>query len=307
MTTNNIFVTLSGHSSEENYLTEAFVFLVALLLEHDATIGLKVLNGLIGEQVDFRFDKAEGISISTQFRVDNAIPDIVIKQGPDALIYIEVKHDSPLGERQLWDYFERLKKAVVSHTRLVLLTRSLASVSVQETGLQADDYHHICWYHIHNWLSGAKITDDVCRYFIHDFLSFLEGKNMNIPNVAPEYSAGILAFENLMRMLETAITEAIPRNKLLSLSPRGGWSWRGFNVNKGIYYCGIRYNKPLLIVFENNYGTNPTFKRDFNLEAEGFFSLTSNEQFERIIRFVKESYLDDHGRSQPTLTEGEPA
>lgn len=86
----NIFVTLSkyGSSEAENYLTEAFVFLLDLLLERTPEIGLAFVNKVCGLSGNRQLSTPEAITISTQIVVDEGRPDIQIKQGADTLIYV---------------------------------------------------------------------------------------------------------------------------------------------------------------------------------------------------------------------------
>lgn len=67
-----------------------------------------------------------------------------------------------------------------------------------------------------------------------------------------------------------------------------GASWAGFTV-EGIF-IGFRYASPLVIVFENDMGNKPTFKRELNLEKAHFFSLSSGEQLECLIKFLRKSF-----------------
>ena len=133
MSAPNVFTTLSkyGSSEVENYLTEAFVFLLNLLLERNPEIALTFVNKLCGLSGERQLTKPKSVAISTQIVVDEGRPDIEIRQGVNALIYIEVKHDAPLGVGQLEYYKRKLIESGISNTALVLLTRSRAAA--QET------------------------------------------------------------------------------------------------------------------------------------------------------------------------------
>ena len=67
-----------------------------------------------------------------------------------------------------------------------------------------------------------------------------------------------------------------------------GASWAGYYVEE--IFIGFRYASPLMIVFENNTGNNPTFKRDLYLEKVHFFSLSAGEQLECLIDFMQKSF-----------------
>jgi len=105
----NLFSVLSKYdsASEENYLTEAFVFLVNHLLDRDRPVGIQLLTDLCADNDEFTFDPGEPIAIVTQRSTEVGRPDIEISTR-DTLISIEVKHDSGLGPTQL----QRYKKAL---------------------------------------------------------------------------------------------------------------------------------------------------------------------------------------------------
>jgi hypothetical protein len=278
-----------GSGAEENYLTESFVFLLKLLLKRDTSIGLRVINEVSGLPPRLMFNAQNSVAILTQVTGTEGRPDIEIRQN-DTLVYIEVKHDSSLGLGQLEAYRTQLQKIDDSNTHLVLLTRSRASSS--ETTLSPTEFHHICWYEIYNLLANSQSRDEVCQYFIHSFLHFLEEKKMSMTKVTWNYIEGVPALLFLTQMMEVSITEAGNHSRFRRTA---GWSWRGFYM--GEFFYGLRYEQPLSIVFENNLGTNPTYRRVLSLEEIHFFSLTKDQQFETLIMFLKAAYNDAPSRA----------
>lgn len=280
----NVFSTLfRARLGAEDYLTEAFVFLLKLLLERAPDNGLAVVNRLSGLSQVASFEHPESIVTSTQVIVEGGRPDIEIRDGEDRLVYVEVKHDSPLGVRQLERYLSELQAAPSANTRLVLLTRS--RVSAWETTLAPDEYQHVCWYEIHNWLAEADVRDEVCQHFIYSFMRFLEEKQMSMEKVPQEYIRGVPALLKLTNMMEASITEAIPNAKYTRTA---GWSWRGFAIEGGYFY-GCRFAQPSLVVFDNSYAPSQTYKRDLDLESVRFFSLSNGEQFECLVGFLRQA------------------
>lgn len=281
----DVFSSLSKYGSgvDENYLTEALVFVTKILLERKPATGLDMVNLLCSQHREPYFGEPKSVLISTQVTTDAGRPDIEIR-GKDTLVYIEVKHDSPLGSGQLERYKAQLNESGVPNTRLVLLTRSRNSTF--ETTLQPGDYHHMYWYEIYNWLSKTDTQDDVCQYFVESLMSFLEEKRMSMKRVTWEYIQGIPALLNLTDMMETAITEVMPGAKFTRTA---GWNWRGFYLPDD-YWLGVRYAQPLVVTFENNRGYNRvTYKRDLNLEERHFFSLNKDEQFECLVKFLRQA------------------
>lgn len=279
----NVFSALSmyGSSQEENYLTESFVFLINLLIERMPNEGLRFLNRLTGPLPFHSITQPRLIVIRTQAACEQGRPDIEIREAEDTLVYVEIKHDSPIGYGQLEYYLKQLHQSGYTNVRLVLLTRSRASAN--ETTLVPADYHHVCWYEVYNWLADMSNCDEVSQYFVNAFMNFLEEKNMNLKKVTWEYAHGTEALLNLTTMMEIAAKEIMPD---VAFKRTGGWSWRGFYLDS-TYFFGVRFNRPLIIVFENNLGTNPTGKRELDLETTHFFALTKDEQFELLADFLK--------------------
>jgi len=238
---NNVFTGSSKYAlrQQENYLTEALAFLLRLLLERNPPTGLDMVSRLCGWDPAATFTNATSIAISTQVATAQGTPDIGIRVGDSTLVYVEAKHDSPLGIGQLAAYLDQLNESGVPDTRLVLLTRSRSS-SIK-TALEPDDYHHVCWYEIYNWLSVADTGDDVCQYLIAGFMTFLEEKRMSVKRISWEYVQGVPAMLSLADMMEAAISEAMPTAKW---KRSGGWSWRGYRLPHD-YWLGVRYHQPL--------------------------------------------------------------
>lgn len=284
----NLFLTLAKYGSREaeDYLTESFVLLLKNLLEHRPALGLALLNKICGLAGDVQFDNPELITISTQVVVDQGRPDIEVRSGSEILVYIEIKHDAALGDGQLEYYKRKLDESEFDHTALVLLTRSLASG--QETTLTRNEYHHVCWYDVYRELAGIRNegAGKICIFLIGEFLSFLEEKQMSLERVGWEYINGVPSLVALINLLEVAILEALPDVKL---KKTGGWEWLGFRLDD-TYYCGIRYKEPLIVVFEDNLGADPSYKHDLDLENDHFFSLNQAEQLECLVEFVKQSF-----------------
>ncbi len=279
----NVFSALStyGLSGEENYLTKSFVFLLKLLIQRMPDTSVQLLNRLTGPLPQHAITQPQRVVIVSQPRLGAGWADIGIMEAGDTSIYVEVKHDAPLAYRQLEDYFDALKQLGLANARLVLLTRSRASA--HETTLSPENYHHVCWYEVYNWLDGIGDCDEVSHYFINDFKHFLEEKNMSLKKVTWEYIQGTEAISNLTTMMETAVKEVIKA----SFKRTAGWTWRGFYFDN--YFFAIRFSNPLIITFENNMGNKPTAVRELDLEKTHFFALTKDEQFELIVDFLEKA------------------
>ncbi len=297
----NIFSALAKYNSatDENYLTESFIFLINSLLERERTIGLQILTQLCVKNNEFTFECDESISVSTQEVTEQGTPDIKVSS-PDKLIYIEVKHDSPLGFKQLERYKKALDASPASIKHVVLLTRFAIDIEEDEKS-----YKHIRWYEVYNWLANSNLEDSVSGYLIEQFMSFLEVKQMSIQKVGWEYINGVPALTNLINMIEVAIQGAsLP---IYAKSP--GWDFKGFYVESNKFWCGVNYSEPLVMVFKiedkkhfnSKLGDKPSYPMTedryairflLQFEDKHFFSLDKDKQLEEITKFVKTAYTE---------------
>ena len=287
--TEGIFSALSKLSplATENQLTESLVYLLRALLERCPREGLRLANALCGLTEGDGF--ADTLEIATQVSTSLGTPDIRLSDG-HTLAFVEVKHDSPLAPGQLEAYAQALAQSGYSRSRLVLLTRSRAWC--QGTRLAAGDYYSVCWYEVHAWLAALDLEDEVAQYLVDSFLAFLQVKGMSMGKVTWEYIEGVPAMLRLTDMLEAAITDALR----VTFRRTAGWNWRGYFMPNKLFF-GVRYEQPMTVVCEDNRGYPPvTFKRDLNLEAAHFFSLSEGEQLELLAEFVRAAWEEAHLR-----------
>lgn len=304
MSDENIFSALAKYNSgmDENYLTEALVFLINSLLVRERPIGLEILTQLCVENNEFSFNTDEAISVSAQETTEQGIPDIKVSS-PDKLIYIEVKDYSDVRLEQLKRYKQVLESSDAAiKKRLILLTRF--PVDFEEH--QGIPNKHVRWFEVYNWLVNAKdkAQDSVSRYLIEQFISFLEVKRMSIEKVGWEYVNGVSAMNNLINMIDIAI-QALSIKKYWK-SAR--WAHKGFFVEYNKLWCGIHYNNPLVMTFEmrgkgfdSELVKKPSYEVwgkkgfiQFMLRLEGihFFALDKDKQVEEVTKFVKTSYSE---------------
>jgi hypothetical protein len=304
MSGENIFLALAKYNSarDENYLTEALVFLINSLLSREHSIGLEILTKLCVKHDEFSFSTGEIISVTTQETTEQGRPDIKVAS-PDKLIYIEVKHDSTLGPQQLKRYEKALESSTASIKHIVLLTRF--AVDFEER--KERPYKHIRWYEVYNWLASAstRVQDAAIVYLIKSFISFLEVKQMSIQKVGWEYINGVPAFNNLINMIEVAIQGASLRVHQKSAA----WDAKGFYVGNTEFWCGIHYNNPLILTFEiydkkkfnaklvetPSYEVREGRERlwfRLPLQDKHFFSLDKDQQIEEITKFVSTAYSE---------------
>jgi hypothetical protein len=296
----NIFSTLSKSDPvrPENYLTESFVFLLNSLLERDRLTAITILNKLCVNNNQFSFGENEEISITTQEVTEQGRPDIKISS-PDKLIYIEVKQDSPLGDRQVERYTEALNASNAKIKHVILLTRF--SIEFEEKN-KPDK--HVLWYEVHNWLSKADILDPVSKYLRDEFNSFLKEKQMTIEKVGWEYINGVPSLVNLLKMIESGIQSI---NLTFKLKGQAN-TYLGRYFSGSDYWCGITFGEPLELRFEmedkskfdwdilKKYTYGDIYKQGnaylftLNLEKCYFFALDKDQQQQKVSDFIKICY-----------------
>lgn len=299
----NLFSTLAKYSlpQDENYLTEAFVFLINSLLANEKFVGIQILNRLCAENDELIFRIEDDIAVSTQYITNLGIPDIKISS-PNKLIYVEVKDYSPVKATQLKRYREVLKSSDCGFQKLILLTRY--AVNYEEHKGIPD--RQVCWFELYNWLKSLEPHHAISTYLIDSFNSFLEDKRMSIERVTWEYINGLPAFNNLINMIEAAIKSiGIPFHK--NYPRAAAWDSKGFWLENKKYYCGIYYTAPLTLVFKAfnkkdiDIGkvASPTYpiKEAFasiwfmlQLEDVHLFSLDKDKQLEEITKFIRTAY-----------------
>ncbi|MFC1997621.1 hypothetical protein ACFLXI_08470 [Chloroflexota bacterium] len=110
----------------------------------------------------------------TQVDTDEGTPDIEIS-GPNFIIFIEVKVDSPLGDQQL----ERYRKAIATSDKekqqLILLSRLPF-----EADREILDFN-LRWIQIGDWLDEERNEEDIGEnaiYLIEQFTGFLQFRGL---------------------------------------------------------------------------------------------------------------------------------
>ena len=300
----NIFSALSKYISpkDENYLTESFVYVINSLLVSDRRIACDLINILCVQNGEFSFDPETDIVVTTQEVTELGRPDIKIT-APGILIYIEVKHNSPLGYKQISRYKNALSLSEAQIKHVALLTR-------YDIEFKSDDekpYKHTKWVHVYAFLSDKLIviTEPLSKYLVQSFLNFLEVKQMSVERVGWEYIKGVPEMLNLMNMIEFSIQNA--GITLYDRYPRAvALEWRGFYLETNNYLCGIYFSEPteifLQVVNKKDHDATkikPTYNMTeerksiwffLQLEDHYFFSLDREKQVSLISDFIKTSF-----------------
>ena len=201
----NLLVALSkwAPNQQENYLTEAFAYLLRHLQRAQPGALSSFLGRLTDGAVELLTDMVSEIRITTQVTIDGGRLDIEIA-GPDVLVYIEVKDQSDVDKAQLRRYSDDLASRTQQLRCLVLVTRR-APGSLRIPLLKPP----IRWPEIYRWLEELvhRTQDEVTQYLVGEFRGLLGGLGMAVDKVGWELVPGLSAALNLRRMLREALEE----------------------------------------------------------------------------------------------------
>ncbi len=200
-----------AYRQDENFMTEAFVYLLQFLQEHEQVAAVQLFKKISNGHIDVTAADCNEVTIITQVATSDGRPDIQIKS-TISLGYIEVKSESGLGLDQIKRYRSALSKSGYADTFLVLLTKYPLG-----NGLN----HHkpdLClrWSDIYEYLTQLIITKDLSRYVVDQFKQFLESKGIVMDHVSWQLVEGVTSLHNLLNMIGKAIEHNSIKSKPLS-------------------------------------------------------------------------------------------
>lgn len=291
----NIFSSINryAHRQQENFLTEGLAFLLDLFINREPDVLPDFLYLISGQHLEI---DAANLVISTQESTELGRPDLVLVQKTDFTFFIEIKHDSSLGHRQLERYYEMLLERPTKKRQLVLLTRS--KYSLRQSALGKEKYRHICWYEISAWLRDLKLEDEITRYIAQSYVDFLEEKSMSLTKVTKELIPGILAMHHLLNMMEIALLEVMPNESFKKTDMQDSI---GFYWTEGKHWLGIYYGEPQQVWLEKGGIEKPRPKLGLNLIDVGFFDIVGGQQLEKLIAFVADGTKELGMQSLPIV------
>jgi len=310
MPSDDLFSALSkydGSHSAENYLTEAFAYLLRYLLKQEAPFGTYLVNGLCGVQDEFLPGDADKVTIATQTIIANGVLDITIS-APGKVVYLEAKDYSlPVAEK-LRRYRKDLDGREEGFKRLVLVTRFATDLTLGEEG----PHHLVRWSQIHDWITTALEKAPPQRaaacYLAEQFVHFLEAKEMSEERVSWELAPGVVALTSFAAMLDSAITGAGLKHKKVKV-PSSTATYYGWTIEPPKYWCGLLYQTPSVLVFQLLDGCPKAIKEhlrrsgqlvptsdydgfclDLEDENVAFFALGKERQLKTLTDFIKGCY-----------------
>lgn len=255
---------------EENFFTESLAHFLCHLIEHEPDLASDLLSLLSGTK--FAADEVRQLvpQIQTQVSGEEGTPDIEISTAQH-LIYIEVKVDAGLGEKQLERYQKQLKKRSQGRT-IQLATLSIYPLKIAEEikGCVVERF----WHQIATWIEDrlARVIDDpLNKYLAMQLLEFLRGRGIQVQKVNESIEDGLRAYHNLTAMIEEIACTVDRKASKVFGEIRFSFI---VSVDDAKCFFGVNNNEPGIIWFE---ACDP--RQQFGLLREkGFVLLKSDEK-----------------------------
>jgi uncharacterized protein YkvS len=298
---------------DENFHTEVLVHLLRHLLQHEPIAATRFLKEITGERLDLSPEDAISVSVATQVKTSKGYkPDIEIRTLAH-LIYIEVKVESELRNRQLEDYRKALNESGLDKTTLILLTR-YSFISKEKQG-----YPDILirWHQITEWLKYEldqnMIQQSSSIYVVEQFIEFLRGRGTIMEKVNEELIVGVRSLRNFMDILHEAITStkvvypSLSSTKIVFDSDDYGY-YMGYNFKfkSKPYWMGIYDIDPHILIVSTEDEIDEKIyegigigyigddgcwihERDLSSNERQFFKLSLSDQLKDIETFLSES------------------
>jgi len=249
-------------------------------------------------EMDFR-----GVSVSTQEKVTEGTPDIVVV-GPNLKIIVEVKVESDTDLDQLKRYRSHLDGVDAKRRFLTVLTKYRQDRAWLEGTVDAA----VRWHEVSHVLRGdlENMKDEVSRYLIQQFLVLLAARGMVMEKVSWELTQGVRALSCLLEMLCDAIGQY--QDKAKSFAGTTNYAFQYFWVAGTECGAGIYFERPNVVVYEaynvdkrraDALGIGRVDKKvkqsnwvnELDLDSEGvhFFASSLARQVEQLSEFIKSS------------------
>lgn len=305
-TSNNLLLALHRYAShqDENFTTEAFAHLLRHLRDDEPASALDVLSVITRSCIDWNDTDCRELVISTQEKIIEGTPDIVLV-GPRAKVIVEVKVESEPSPGQLERYREHLGRIPVQRRCLTLLTKKAVD-RVEVRGL-VDCV--VRWHEIGHSLNVAlqAMKDETSLYLTKQFLGLLAAGGMTMERISWELIQGVRSLSNLLEMLCNSIQQQCTKQK--SFAGTTKYAFQYFTVGDTECGAGLYYSRPAAILFEAynvdrsraqavDLGSLQERKKDeftwvneFDLEREDvhYFALSLASQMDALNEFVEKS------------------
>lgn len=302
----NLFVRLHkwAYRQDENFLTEAFAYVLKHLIEYEPEAAVHLVESLTGGLIRLKPEQTKLLRIESQAVSDEGIPDLMLRTAHQ-LVIVEVKSASEPRPEQLVRYRRLLKESGLAETALVLLTRYPVNL---EEGTERPEVR-VRWFQVAEWLNLEQqryTFQAVSKYLVEQFVGFLRTRNMVMGEVTWELPGGVRALRALADMLYEAATACGVRARIW-----GNRGCMGVYLEGQLYWVGVDFDRPEILTFETwnaavdresaerlgagkiyEWTNEPGFgwRRELNLETEEvhFFARSKASQLQLLENFLRE-------------------
>lgn len=301
-----------GNPQKENFLSEAFVFVLRKLLNPTSREGCEFVKELLGNISGLDFSKENDITITREEKVEGGRLDIKIET-PDKLIYVENKVESSVSIDQLNKYKSHLGKQNKNNSKMILITKYGIEDKVKSSLDKWWTWDQI--YHVLITLRQTKGDNlpEIAMFFIEHLIYYLKEEGMITEKVSSAFIEGVGSMINLIEQIRFVLNQ----KGCPIIQRSAGEQFNGFyfKVDKdslsrqwlGIFYYDY-YKKPSFnqIVFElsdfniqeTDYKGKFHFEYDrkrfnvpsllFNFKENQFFTIGKDEQLKKLAEFIQE-------------------
>jgi len=203
----NIFSCLAkGNPARENFLSQAFLFLVRKLLESEKKESQEFAKELLGKICNLDFFAEKNIWLTTEEKITTGRLDIKIETS-SKLIYLENKVDAGFGNLQLERYKEDLDKQQKNVKKIVLITKygvcEKLKKMVDNSWMWDQIYDHITRLKE----KYRKDLPHIDLFFIDHLSNYMEEEHMTIKKVSSAFTEGIKSMLNLIEQIRFVLGE----------------------------------------------------------------------------------------------------
>ena len=205
----NIFSCLAkGNPARENFLSQAFLFLVRKLLESEKKESQEFAKELLGKICNLDFFAEKNIWLTTEEKITTGRLDIKIETS-SKLIYLENKVDAGFGNLQLERYKEDLDKQQKNVKKIILITKYVVDNESKKIANVA-----WLWYKVYDIIENLKkkyIKDspktDIDLFFVDHLSAYIKEERMTIKKVSSVFTEGIKSMLNLIEQIRFVLGE----------------------------------------------------------------------------------------------------
>ncbi len=252
---NNLFSQIERYQQEENIFTAVFAY----ILEQDNSALLhKFFDKHIGKEFwssenEVKLQKRHTERNDKKKKIDQ--PDITVETNK-SIVFFEHKIKAKINKGQIEKYKDRLRrKYKIPNKCLVLITLKEAHCLEENNDVI---FRHYYWSEIYDFLKTNIKKSNRNNSIASEFLSYMEGKEMNIDKITNTKGlSSLLHFHNQLEKVCNKDGFELLDKKRADKEYNIDYKWFGFGIrlkkNKvtSDIWCGFYFKDPNKLIFES--------------------------------------------------------